>query len=503
MKISHKLILAFGVLILVLLVEIVLNQVISNRATQTYQTLQSEINPAVTILNKYEGINKELNLLISNRVNGDDRISSINRIKGIVEVELTYIVTELTTLHDALAEDHANRHHLATLIANTDDLIHTTLKFKDLLNIKEQENKTDLARGLYNTDFSNLTYSIDKSIKQLDINYNRAFESYNNELANNLKSVSRIILFTGAFGVILAIIITFQITFSISSSIHKLKIAALKMSKGNLDERIKVKGQNELAELGSAFNKMANALKKSFTAQEKQIEEIQSVNKELEQFVYVASHDLQEPLRTMTSYINLISELYIEQLDGNALKYMTHVEDASARMKTLIKDLLDYSKIGKEKTVTTVDLNAIVNEILLDHELIIKDSNATVVFDPLPTLNGLQMELKQLFQNLINNGLKFRKEGTDPYIEITVEDQSDFWLFKVKDNGIGMDEKYFERVFVIFQRLHNRNDYQGTGIGLSICKKIVDMHKGEIWIESELNKGCTFYFTIFKKLKTI
>ncbi|WP_417236445.1 sensor histidine kinase [Bizionia paragorgiae] len=103
----------------------------------------------------------------------------------------------------------------------------------------------------------------------------------------------------------------------------------------------------------------------------------------------------------------------------------------------------------------------------------------------------------------MNNGLKFRKEGTDPYIEITVEDQSDFWLFKVKDNGIGMDEKYFERVFVIFQRLHNRNDYQGTGIGLSICKKIVDMHKGEIWIESELNKGCTFYFTIFKKLKTI
>src|SRR5690554_2905491 len=205
----------------------------------------------------------------------------------------------------------------------------------------------------------------------------------------------------------------------------------------------------------------------------------------------------------MSSYVGLIKEMYTDQLDDNAIKYMTHVEAASLRMKTLIKDLLDYSKIGKEKTIVSVDLNKVVGDILTDHELIIKDSNATVDVDPLPTINGLEVELKQLFQNLINNGLKFRKEGTAPHIKVKVEEQSDYWLFSVKDNGIGMEKKYFERVFVIFQRLHNRNDYQGTGIGLSICKKIVDMHNGKIWIESEVNQGTTFYFTILKDLNKI
>ena len=504
MKISHKLILAFTVLIVILTAEIILNQVITNRATKTYETLQSEINPTLSVLKHYESINKEFTLLLNNRVNGDDRISSINRIRGIIDVELAYLEAELKSIKESIPIESPDRLLIEELITDTEKLISISEKLKLLFkNSRNQQDLLNTAKGIYQSDILVLHASIDKNINQLNVNYKREFEAYNNELAKNLKNVSNIILLTGTFGIILALIITFQITYSISDPIFKLKKAALKMSKGNLDERVQITGDNELAELGKHFNHMANALKKSFNEQENQIEEIKSVNKELEQFVYVASHDLQEPLRTMSSYVGLIRELYIDKLDDNASKYMSHVEDASLRMKTLIKDLLDYSKIGKEKTVTTVDLNQIVKDILTDHELIIKDSNATVDYDVLPTVNGLEVELKQLFQNLINNGLKFRKEGTDPHVQIQVEDQGEYWQFSVKDNGIGMDKKFHERVFIIFQRLHNRNDYQGTGIGLSICKKIVDMHKGEIWIESEVNQGSTFYFTIFKDLNEI
>ncbi|WP_347374473.1 ATP-binding protein [Aequorivita sp. Q41] len=504
MKIRHKLILAFGVLIVILLAEIVLNQVISSRATQTYNTLQSKINPAINVLHKYQSINKELDLLLTNRINGDDKISTINRVKGIVEVELTYIQNQLAVLKKDLPEESTDRVLLKKLIGDTEALITHTIKFRSLFNSQtENEANVDLALVIYNDKITTLNTSIDNYIDHLNLNYSRAFDSYNAKLSSNLKSVSNIILITGLIGILLAVLITIQITYSIAEPIYKLKKAALKMSKGNLDERIKIEGKNELADLGKSFNAMAEELKMSFNEQEKQIEEIKSVNKELEQFVYVASHDLQEPLRTMSSYIGLISELYIHQLDDNALKYMKHIEDASLRMKTLIKDLLDYSKIGKVKEVTTVDINTIVSNILLDHELIIKDTNATIECDTLPTVMGLGIELKQLFQNLINNGLKFKKPDTAPHIQIKVDEQPDYWLFSVKDNGIGMDEKYFDRVFVIFQRLHNKDEYQGTGIGLSICKKIVDMHQGTIWIESEINKGCTFYFTIFKKLQKI
>lgn len=504
MKIRHKLILAFSILILTLVAEIILNQVISNRATQTYETIQSRINPVINVLNQYKAVNKELSLLTSNRINGDNKTSNYNELRGIVEVELTYIQTELILLKENLPEKSENIPLMESLISDTKKLISSATVFNNLLTHKKEfEANYEQARSIYVDEISRLNTAIDININYLNLNYKRVFDAYNSELSNNLKSVSKIILITGILGIVLAIIITIQITYSISDPIYKLKKAALKMSKGNLNERIFIKGNNELADLGNSFNNMSAALKKSFNEQEMQIEKIKSVNKELEQFVYVASHDLQEPLRTMTSYINLISEIYIEQLDGNALKYMNHVEDASLRMKNLIKDLLDYSKIGKEKEVKNVDLNKITTEILLDFELIIKDNNATVKVAELPMIKGLEIELKQLFQNLISNGLKFKKADTAPLIEVTVEDQDDYWLFSVRDNGIGMEQKFFDRVFVIFQRLHNRNDYEGTGIGLSVCKKIVDMHKGEIWIESEVDQGSTFYFTILKKLKKI
>lgn len=232
MKIRHKLVLAFGVLILILIAEIILNQVVTNRANQTYDTLQSEINPAITILNHYETINRELDILISSRVKGDNKFSTTNRIKGIVEVELSYIETELSKLKEKLSNNDPNGLILETLITNTQDLKNTTVRFKSLLN-KENTESVETASSLYSGEFSTLHSTIDKRIALLILNYNRAYETFSNDLAHNLKSVSKIILFTGIFGIIQALIITFQITYSISRPIYKLKKAALKMSRGN------------------------------------------------------------------------------------------------------------------------------------------------------------------------------------------------------------------------------------------------------------------------------
>ncbi|WP_418603228.1 ATP-binding protein [Hwangdonia sp.] len=502
MKIKQKLILAFSVLILVLLTQIILNYVITYRANQTYSTLQSKITPAINILTKYESINKELNLITNNRLNGNDQINTINRFKGIIEVELTHIKTELYILKEDLPETAVDKALIEKVIINTDALIEASNKINNLLN-NQFNNQINLnkVKEIWENHIDNLYASLDRDIRQLNMNYNRSFETYSIELSRNLNSVSKIIFVTGLAGIILGLLITIQVVYSIANPIFKLKKAALKISQGKLNEQIQIKGHSELAELGSLFNKMSVALKKSFNEQEQQINQIKLMNKELEQFVYVASHDLQEPLRTMSSYIGLVGELYKTQLDDEALKYMKHVEDASLRMKTLIKDLLDYSRLGKERPIKKVDCNTLVNNILLDIELIINETNATVTSDKLPVINGVEFELKQLFQNLISNGLKFRKQDTPPHIEIRVKDQPDHWLFSITDNGIGMDSKHFERVFVIFQRLHNKDDYKGTGIGLSVCQKIVEMHQGKIWIESELNKGSTFYFTIFKKIK--
>ena len=238
MKIRHKLILAFSILILTLVAEIILNQVISNRATQTYETIQSRINPVINVLNQYKAVNKELSLLTSNRINGDNKTSNYNELRGIVEVELTYIQTELILLKENLPEKSENIPLMESLISDTKKLISSATVFNNLLTHKKEfEANYEQARSIYVDEISRLNTAIDININYLNLNYKRVFDAYNSELSNNLKSVSKIILITGILGIVLAIIITIQITYSISDPIYKLKKAALKMSKGNLNER--------------------------------------------------------------------------------------------------------------------------------------------------------------------------------------------------------------------------------------------------------------------------
>ncbi len=223
---------------------------------------------------------------------------------------------------------------------------------------------------------------------------------------------------------------------------------------------------------------------------------LQSINEELQQFAYLTSHDLQEPLRTLTCFAELIRNEYSGKLSGKGEKYLDFILQSSERMKLLIKCLLDYSRIGKEKELTLVDCNEVVNNVLMDMDTLIKKTNAKITVQNLPVLNGYKIELNQLFQNLLCNSIKFRKNNVNPEISISVEKVDEIWRFALQDNGIGIDEKDKEKIFILFKRLHNRNEYEGTGIGLSFCKKIVELHNGSIWVESKINEGSIFYFTI-------
>jgi PAS domain S-box-containing protein len=225
--------------------------------------------------------------------------------------------------------------------------------------------------------------------------------------------------------------------------------------------------------------------------------ELERKNKELEQFAYVASHDLQEPLQTTSGFVQLLRKQYYSRLDPTADQYIDYVVQASGRMKTLIKDLLDYSRIGRGNESRQIDCNVLVQEVLADLHNVIVQNNVHIKTGQLPMLyNAYPSELKSLFQNLVSNSIKFRKPGLTPVLHIDALQTNGFWQFSVKDNGIGIEEQYLEKIFVIFQRLHNRSTYDGSGIGLAHCKKIAELHGGKIWVESRPGEGSIFYFTI-------
>lgn len=220
-------------------------------------------------------------------------------------------------------------------------------------------------------------------------------------------------------------------------------------------------------------------------------------NRDLEQFAYVASHDLQEPLRAIASYAQLFARKYQGNLDAQADKYIHYVVEGAARMQQLIEDLLDFSRIGTHgKELQPIDLEVILAQVFSNLKIAISQSQALVAHEPLPIVMGDQTQLIQLFQNLIANAIKFRQLET-PKVQIKAIQQANKWLISVSDNGIGIEAEYFERIFIIFQRLHSRREYPGTGIGLAVCQKIVERHGGDIWLESTLGVGTTFYLMLF------
>lgn len=229
----------------------------------------------------------------------------------------------------------------------------------------------------------------------------------------------------------------------------------------------------------------------------RQAAELKRSNQELEQFAYVASHDLKEPLRKVRIYLQLLQQRYSAELDAEAGQFMQYVLDAAERMQRLVSDLLTYARVGSRgQAPQTVDSAAAFDEALAHLEVAVRECGAGVTRGPLPVVSADRAQLVQLFQNLLGNAIKFRRAGIVPEVRVDAQRDLSGWLFSVCDNGIGIERQYAERVFVIFERLHNQKDYAGTGIGLAICKKIVERHGGSIWFDSEPGNGTTFKFTL-------
>jgi two-component system CheB/CheR fusion protein len=271
-----------------------------------------------------------------------------------------------------------------------------------------------------------------------------------------------------------------------------LSVSPIKNSEG------KTTGASKISRDISALTKAHGAINELNIKLENRARELEESNQELERFAYIASHDLQEPLRMVSSFLQLLKKKYNDQLDDTARQYIAYATDGSERMKKLIQDLLEYSRVGVNKDdYSLIDLDQLLNYIasLFKDELNV--NNATLTIGKLPRIEGRKPQFTQLFQNLVSNSIKYR--STEPLkIEIGCIDNKKEWEFFITDNGIGIDPKYNEKIFIIFQRLHNRSEYAGTGIGLSICRKIVERHGGKMWVESTAGKGSTFRFTIPK-----
>lgn len=330
-----------------------------------------------------------------------------------------------------------------------------------------------------------------------------------------------------AAALLTAIIISFFLQRSISQPLKKLLIFVKRVSNTkDYSLRVKDEGSDEIAVLSNQFddmlhriNRRDSSLQEARDQLEDRVEErtqqlqeaneqliertkaLERSNKELEQFAYVASHDLQEPLRSIGGFTQLLGKKYKGQIDDEADEYISFVTDGVNRMQSLIKDLLLFSRLGRlgGKLVKT-DLSEVLTNTQLNLRYSIDEAGATIHAEELPTLVADKLQIGHLFQNLISNAIKFRAERP-PHINITVENLKDAYQFGISDNGIGIEKEYQERIFLIFQRLHTKEEYQGSGIGLAICKKIVELHDGKIWLESQPKQGSTFFFTISKKLK--
>jgi PAS domain S-box-containing protein len=225
-------------------------------------------------------------------------------------------------------------------------------------------------------------------------------------------------------------------------------------------------------------------------------EELRRSNEELERFAYVASHDLQEPLRTVTSYMQLLERRHRSRLDGDALEFIDFAVAGAKRMQRLIEDLLSFSRLGtRGGALVPVDANSVMRDVVSNLQAAIVESRGVVTVDPLPSVMADAIQLEQLLTNLVGNAIKFHGSAL-PRVHVSARRDGRFARFSVRDNGIGIDPRFFDRIFVIFQRLHARDEYAGTGVGLAICKKIVERHGGRIWVESSQGTGAAFYFTL-------
>lgn len=321
-----------------------------------------------------------------------------------------------------------------------------------------------------------------------------------------LKKIYLLVFLIVVIAIALAIVISRRIAKPIKRMRDVLKDKGLNTDSNALP----LSARGEVGDLARVFDKFISELshrqnilreevherKGAQAALEDNNDKLIALNQEMEQFAYIVSHDLQEPLRTVASFVDLLVQHNIEQQDEQVKVFHGFIDDAIRRMRELVTGLLDFSRLGAESQSEKVDCQALVEAVCSDLRTQIEGVQAEIHYVDLPCLTGRRTELRVLFQNLISNGIKFSRKDVSPVVHISAVRQGCEWVFCVRDNGIGISDAHFDKVFSIFQRLNNRDDYEGTGIGLAHCKKIVQMHRGRIWLESCLGEGSAFYFSL-------
>jgi len=300
-----------------------------------------------------------------------------------------------------------------------------------------------------------------------------------------------------------SLVVAYLLSATLQGTISRPILALAQIAKGVSDRqdysvRAPKLAEDELGVLTDSFNQMLSRIEGQDRALRKLIAELERSNKELEQFAYVASHDLQEPLRMVSSYTELLERRYRDKLDDKGRTFINFAVDGAVRMQRLINDLLEFSRVStRGKPMQPVDVNRVLGAVRANLSVAIREAGALVTNDELPTVVADETQLVQLLQNLVGNAIKFRG-GERPHVHVSARPSASECVFAVRDNGIGIAPDYFERIFVIFQRLHARGEYPGTGIGLAVCRRIVERHGGRIWVESAPGQGSTFYFALPK-----
>ena len=302
-------------------------------------------------------------------------------------------------------------------------------------------------------------------------------------------------------------------TNSITNPIQKLFNGAEIIGGGNLDHRLDIKTGDEIQELADGFNRMAGELKGLYTNLENKVKErtaqlaeaneaLGVKNKELDDFTYIVSHDLKEPLRGVKAFTKLLMEEYSGKLDKEGKEHLKIISESSSRMTGLIEDLLNLSRIGRIKNIEPdIDLNELLSDVKKNLAYSLEEKKVDLkIAGNFPQLMCDRIRISEVFSNLVSNAIKYSRKDQRPVIEIGYSDKAGFYEFYVKDNGIGIEKEYYDKVFQIFQRLHAKGEYEGTGAGLTIVKKIIENHGGRIWVTSEVGAGSTFYFTLPKKV---
>ncbi|MBU1006749.1 MAG: HAMP domain-containing protein [Candidatus Omnitrophica bacterium] len=337
-------------------------------------------------------------------------------------------------------------------------------------------------------------------------------EDSKSALVKQITTINTLIFFIIGVVAFIAVFVIFYTTKSITNPIQELYAGAGIIGSGNLDHRLDIKTGDEIQDLAEGFNRMAGELKEFYTDLENKVKErtiqlaeandaLALKNKELDDFTYIVSHDLKEPLRGVKAFTKLLVEDYSKKMDKEGKEYLETISESSVRMTKLIEDLLNLSRVGRIRNIEPdVDINDVLCDVKKNLGYSLEEKNVDLKFNAggFPKMTCDRIRISEVFSNLISNAVKYSKKDVRPVVEIGYTDRPRFHEFYVKDNGIGIEKEYHDKVFQIFQRLHAKGEYEGTGAGLTIVKKIVENHSGKIWVESEAGKGSIFYFTLAK-----